>query len=289
MGPAAMESIRVGPLQCLVTGDSGAPVVLCLHGFPDVPRTFGALMQELAGRGWRAVAPWLRGYHPSTLEGPYHIERIAEDVLELATVLSPDRPLCIVGHDWGAVATYWATSWAPQRFARAVTMAVPHPLAFLANSLRHPGQLRRSWYMAYFQLPDRPERAVPADGFALIDRLWRDWSPGWEPPREHLDEVKACLARSMPAPIEYYRALFRPMRDVRRRMAESRSRARRIRVPTLHLHGAQDGCVAPVVAEGQERFFEGVLTQRTLPGLGHFLHLERPDVVHAEILEWLGR
>jgi pimeloyl-ACP methyl ester carboxylesterase len=282
------ETLRVGPLTCLTAGDPDAPVVLCLHGFPDVPRTFASLMDGLASRGWRAVAPWMRGYHPSTLEGPFHIERIAEDVLELATALSSDRPVCIVGHDWGAVATSWVTSWAPQRFARAVTMAVPHPLAFLRNMARHPAQLRRSWYMAYFQLPGRPERGVPADDFALIDRLWHDWSPGWEPPRAHLDEVKRCLAESMPAPLEYYRALFRPAGELVRRVSESRSRARRIRVPTLHLHGERDGCVAPALSEGQERFYEGVLTRRVLPGVGHFLHLERPDLVDAQILEWLA-
>ena len=62
----------------------------------------------------------------------------------------------------------WATSWAPHRFAKAVTMAVPHPLAFLQNTLRHPIQLKRSWYMGFFQLPGRPERAIPKDDFALI-------------------------------------------------------------------------------------------------------------------------
>lgn len=282
------EPLRVGPLTCLTAGDPNAPVVICLHGFPDVPRTFASLMDGLAERGWRAVAPWLRGYHPSTLEGPYHVERIAEDVLELATALSSDRPVCIVGHDWGAVATYWATAWAPQRFARAVTMAVPHPLALLRNMARHPKQLRRSWYMGFFQLPDRPERVVPKDDFAFIERLWRDWSPGWEPPQDHLREVKRCLAESMPAPIEYYRAMVRPVGALKRRISESRSRARRIRVPTLHLQGAQDGCIGPEVAEGQERFFEGVLTRRVVPGVGHFLHLERPDLLDPMILDWLA-
>lgn len=263
--------------------------MLCLHGFPDVPRTFAPLMDQLASRGWRAVAPWMRGYHPSTLEGPFDVDRIAEDVVELATALSSDRPVCAIGHDWGAVATYQAASWAPHRFARAVTMAVPHPMVFLRNALTHPAQLKRSWYMAYFQLPERPEREIPKDDFALIDRLWRDWSPGWEPPSDHVREVKECLAQSMPAPIEYYRAMFRPLRDVRRRLGEARSKARRIRVATLHLQGATDGCVAPELAEGQERFFEGTLVSEVVPGVGHWLHLERPDYVNGRILDWLAK
>lgn len=284
-----VEEMTVGPLRCLAAGDEDAPVVLCLHGFPDVPRTFGSLMGALAGRGWRAVAPWMRGYHPSTLEGPFDLDRITEDVVELATAVSSDRPVCIIGHDWGAIATYQAASWAPHRFARAVTMAVPHPLAFARNVLTHPVQLKRSWYMGYFQLPDRPEREVPKDDFAFIDRLWRDWSPGWEPPAAHLREVKDCLAESMPAPIEYYRALVRPVSEAWRRMAEARSRARKIRVATLHLQGATDGCVGPELAEGEERFFEGTLERDVLSGVGHFLHLEDPERVNARIVDWLAR
>ncbi|MFW6050105.1 MAG: alpha/beta fold hydrolase [Myxococcota bacterium] len=282
------ETLRVGDFTCLAAGDPEAPVVLCMHGFPDVPATFASLMGALAARGWRVVAPWMRGYAPSTLEGPYHVDRIAEDVVELATALSSDRPVCAIGHDWGAVATYQAASWAPHRFARAVTLAVPHPMTFLRNAIAHPSQLRRSWYMAYFQLPEKPEREIPKDDFAFIDRLWREWSPGWEPPAEHLREVKDCLARSMPAPIEYYRAMFRPVREAKRRMAEAGSKARRIRVETLHLHGAADGCISPEVARGQERFFEGGLVSEVVPDAGHWLHLERPEQVNGRIVDWLA-
>lgn len=104
-------------------GPEDGPVVLCVHGFPDVPHTWDALARRLAASGHRVVSPYLRGYAPSTLDGPVHLRRIARDLVELAEALSPDAPVLVVGHDWGAAATYAAVGLAPERFARAVTLA----------------------------------------------------------------------------------------------------------------------------------------------------------------------
>lgn len=273
-----------GAFQALEIGDPAAPPVLCLHGFPDLPRSFVPVMERLAAAGWRPVAPWMRGYAPSVVAGPYHAERIGDDVLELAAALSPDRPLRIVGHDWGAVATYVALSKAPERFVRAATMAVPHPAAFLANLKQFPAQLGRSWYMAFFQLPFVAELALAADDYRMVEELWRAWSPGFSPPAELVAELKACLRRSMPAPISYYRAIFWPPAEAARRARERHP----IATPTLHLHGAADGCVAAELASGQEKFFTAELVSEVVPGVGHFLHLERPDVVGARLVDWMG-
>jgi pimeloyl-ACP methyl ester carboxylesterase len=70
-------------------GNEAAPLVVCAHGFPNVPSTFDDLMSRLAASGYRAVAPWLRGYDPSPLVGPYHLDRMADDLIELADALCP--------------------------------------------------------------------------------------------------------------------------------------------------------------------------------------------------------
>lgn len=282
-----VETLTVGSLSALAMGRASDPLVLCLHGFPDVPSTYRALLPELAAQRFRAVAPWLRGYAPSTIEGPFDLDRLSADVFDLGNALSPDRPYCIVGHDWGAILTYWACARAPERIARAVTLAAPHPIAFVENTAPHPGQWVRSSYMALFQF-ERAEAIVRARNFAFIDRLFRIWSPGFEPPKDHLDEIKACLDASLPSPLEYYRAAFRPLSALRRRMREARSPARCIRVPTLYLHGDRDGCISVSMARGQSRYFEGTLIEETVPDAGHFLHLERPLDVNDRILRWLS-
>jgi pimeloyl-ACP methyl ester carboxylesterase len=261
-------------------GPADGPLVLCVHGFPDHPATFRGLAATLASEGFRVVAPWLRGYAPSTLEGPFDVVRVGADLAELARTLSPSRPAMLVGHDWGAVAAYEALSLHPDAFARAVTLAVPHPLAFARNTVRYPRQLRRSWYMGFLNLPGSASW-VARDDFAFVDRLWRDWSPGFAPGDEYMRELKACLARSMPAPILYYRALLRDLPAGLRRARP------KIETPTLYLHGSSDGCIGWELAQGQSRFFRAELKEVHVHGAGHFLHLEAPGEVAHEVMSWL--
>lgn len=265
---------RVGELELLEWGPRGGRAVIALHGFPDVPRSWAPVAERLAAEGFRVVAPFMRGYAPSTLAGPFTVDQLADDLLALAAAVSPGAPVAVVGHDWGAVTTYAACARAPERFSRAVTMAVPHPAAFLENLRRVPSQLARSWYMAFFQLPRVPEWTLRR---GLVRRLWRRWSPAWT---ADVVEVERTVLASLPAPLEYYRAAARDLARGRR-VAPGH-----IAVPTLWLHGADDGCIEARVGEGQERHFDefrGVV----VPGAGHFLQLERPDVVAAHIRDWL--
>jgi pimeloyl-ACP methyl ester carboxylesterase len=250
---------RAGELAALAFGPerSELPLVVCLHGFPDTAASFTALAQLLGAGGRRVIAPFMRGYAPSPLEGPYSPDQLADDALALADALSPARPVVLVGHDWGAAAVYAACMRAPDRVARAVTLALPHPAAFVQNAPRAPLQLRRSWYMFFFQLPRVAEWALRRRDFALVARLWRDWSPGWEPPAAHLA------------------------------VAGERFPTEPLRVPTLVLHGARDGCVAAALGDGQDRFFSGGYRREILPEVGHFLHLERPAAVAERVAAWL--
>ncbi len=272
------------PFSYLAAGPEEGDLVLCLHGFPDVAATWAPVMEELSGRGFRVVAPAMRGYAPSTLRGPFDPVRLGEDVLGFVDVLSPGRPAAVVGHDWGAVATYVAAMLAPERLSRIATLAIPHPLAF-RSVFTDPAQARRSWYIGFFQLPWAPEVALRRGDWALVERLWRRWSPGLEPPPTHLREVRRCFEASMPAPIDYYRALLRRAPRV---AAAALRLSLRLAVPCLYLHGADDGCVSAEVARGHERWFEGELAAELVPAAGHFLHLERPREVAARIAEWLA-
>jgi len=257
--------------------------VICLHGFPDSPRCWAALLPALAQAGHKAYAPWLRGYAPSSLQGPYDVERLAKDLLEFADHVSPGQPVSLVGHDWGAVITYAALALRPQRFRRAVTMAVPHPQNFLRRA--SVGQLRRSWYMLFFQSRALPELVVPRDNFALIDRLWRDWSPSYTPEPHYMAALKQCLAASMPAPIGYYRAL--PLAALKERALQRALRS--ISVPLRYLHGSQDGCIGWESMLNQERYFSAEHHSELIGGVGHFLQLENPGAINARVLDWLER
>jgi pimeloyl-ACP methyl ester carboxylesterase len=280
-------ALSTGDFEILSAGPENSPLVLCLHGFPDFPPSFEPLLRSLAASGYRAVAPWLRGYAPSTLRGPFDTDTLAADIVALAAALSPDRPYFLVGHDWGAVITYLVAAKYPDRLAGAVTMAVPHPAAFFGNVPKNPDQIRRSWYMGLFQLPiSIVERIVRRDDFALIERLWSAWSPGFRAPEAHLRALKDCLDRSLPAPVLYYQTYFRPIGGAIHRLRWLSSEAARIRVPLLSILGAEDGCVGAGLGDGDERFYAGPYRREILPSAGHFMQMERPEEIARRVIGW---
>ena len=265
-----------GTYHALEVGD-GLKCVLFMHGFPDFPDTARPFLEHLAARGFRVLAPWMPGYAPSPTTGSMGRERVTRDLLALVDAWSPDAPVDLVGHDWGAVMTYVLCATTPDRIRRAVAMSVPHPRTFL-RQVRTPAQLLMSWYMMLFQLPGAG-RLVAARDFALIDRLWRDWSPGFRLPDDERRQLKACLAESMPAPIRWYRAAARDTQGVRLFQKP-------ITTPLLYLHGANDGCIHPPTVDDSNRF-AGDYQHQILPSLGHFLHLEDPVGIASRIADWL--
>jgi pimeloyl-ACP methyl ester carboxylesterase len=272
-------------LSCTIRGEG--PLVICAHGFPDSERSFRAQLEPLVARGYRVVCPTMRGYAPSGVprDGRYDAAALARDLCAIADQLSPNEKVRLVGHDWGAIAGYAAAALAPQRFSHLVTMAVPH-LATVLPRLVRPAQLRRSWYIYYFQLRGLAERRLAENELALVEQLWRDWSPSFHPSKEDMDHVKAAIRPRIQPVIGYYRAFFAPSSLIGepRRLLLAKTP-----VPTLYFHGVQDGCIGVDLMDGMERhFLKGVELHR-INGAGHFVHLERPDVVNPILLDFLAR
>lgn len=280
----------------LEAGPSNGPLALCLHGFPDHAPTWEGLLGTLAGAGFHAVAPWLRGYAPSGAapDGNYQAASLALDAIAWADELAPGREVVLIGHDWGAIAAYTAAGHRPDRFARLVTMAVPHPASLMARFLTSPDQLQRSWYVFFFQTP-LADMVVPADDFAVIDKLWRDWSPGFAPEPGFMRSLKDTLAAPAPAGIgaavAYYRFMLGTLPGDPALDEVQGAGLAPVTVPTLYLHGADDGCMGvDMVAERDlAPLHPGGLEIDIVEGAGHFLHLERPDHVNRRVLEFLTR
>ena len=265
------------------------PLALCLHGFPDSPHTWRHLLPALASAGYRAVAPFLRGYAPSEVpaDGHYQTAALALDACALHDVLGGGDDAVIVGHDWGAMATYVAANHEPERWRRVVTMAVP-PAGAMAGGFLSFAQLKRSWYMFFFQHP-LAEMAVPMDDLAFIDGLWADWSPGYDA-SEDLPHVKDCLRdpANLGAALGYYRATLSgigvdPALDaVQAKGAEVTAQ------PTLYLHGRDDGCLGVDLAETATSFLTSPGSRmEVVDGAGHFLHVERPDEVNRLVVDFV--
>lgn len=280
-----------GVFSASLYGTTG-PLAVCLHGFPDLPASFDPLVPALVAAGFRVLVPVMRGYEPTSVHssGHYHALYLGDDVIAWLDHLGESRA-SLIGHDWGAVAGWAAIARAPQRFACFVALSIPHTGAFLKALPFNPRQWRNSWYMSYFQLPRLPERALADVSGSLVRRLWSDWSPGWEPPGAHLSAVIERLSQPDigPAVLGYYRCLFRPWEAPNRKLLSMMGLSPR--VPVLALAGQRDGCVRPAFFSAcmQGLGSPGIVDHALLPDVGHFLHLENPEVVLRHMIPFLAR
>lgn len=285
--------VTVGDLRFPVreAGPAGGVPVVLLHGFPDCFHSFDAQLAALGDAGYRAIAPTLRGYAATAIpaDGDYYLTTLVDDLVGLLDALDLPRAH-LVGHDWGAAIGWLAVAGHPDRFVSYTSIAIPPLGGMLRAAYRFPVQLRKSWYMFFFQWRGLADVALARDDFAFIDRLWRDWSPGWTWPADSLAVVKETFRQPgvARAALGYYRHLFRwfdaPNRHGRELIGQS------VRVPVLVLHGRTDGCMdarMAAAAVGAARLEAGAHFE-VVDGGGHFLHQERPAQVNRLLLDFLA-
>lgn len=282
-----LDAVR---LRALTYGPETGRLAVLLHGFPDTAHTWRFLAPALADVGYRAVAPFTRGYAPSEVprDGSTHVAALMDDAVAIHARLGGGPDAVLVGHDWGAITANALAAHPDNPFAAVAALAVPpFPALRVPAALPVlPRQLRNSWYILFNQLPVLPERYADR----LVPRLWEDWSPGYDA-GEDLPAVAAAMADRdhRRAVIGYYRALARPFpRPPARYRRWAGAEMRLPIVPTLYLHGARDGCLDPRLAALAGNGLPAGSEVHVVDDAGHFLQLEQPDEVNARILKFLG-
>jgi pimeloyl-ACP methyl ester carboxylesterase len=267
---------------------SGKPMVL-LHGFPDCAQNYENQINYFSELGYEVFCPFMPGYHPDDKElSSYDPSSISLEIISFIKSLNVG-PVTLIGHDWGASTAYGVASMEPSMVSRLITLSVPHGSKLMEAILTNGDQQRRSWYMFYFQL-EFADMAVPINDYEFIDRLWREWSPDWSGYKEFSKNTIKVLSEDgvLNKALAYYRSTLQPTSPVPELNAEQLERKdQKISLPSLYLHGINDGCIGSDLVDGMEEGFED-LTVRILDDCGHFLHLEKPDEVNKIISEFLS-
>ncbi len=273
-------------------------VVVLLHGFPDDARTWDALLARPALARARTIVPYLRGYGLTRFRdaaapriAPAHA--LARDVVDLLDALGIAR-CTLVGHDWGARAAYGAAVLAPERIERLVALAVGYGTNVPGQQMSLE-QVRAYWYQWFFATP-RGEAMLRDDRDAFCRELWRVWSPTWDVPAGEYERTAASFVNDdfVDVVLHSYRhrwgfadAVGNAPTDVteRERADEARIAAvPRIDVPTLVVHGDVDGATLLEATADRERLFGAAYERLVLPGVGHFVQREAPDVLAAALV-----
>jgi len=266
----------------------GDPLLL-LHGFPDCAENFQYQLEYFSSYGYQVIAPYLPGYHPEDKElDTYQSLRIAEEIIVFTRSIT-DKKINLFGHDWGASIAYGIAGLEPDLVNKLITVSVPHGISVGASFLSDGDQQRKSWYMFFFQLPIA-DLAVANSDFNFIERLWMDWSPNWPGYEPYAKKTINVLSQKnvLSKALAYYRCTFQESLQTERinSLAEELM-VQKIQIPSLYLHGENDGCIGANLSDGMENFFED-LQVKILPDCGHFLHLENPEKVSKIILDFLS-
>jgi len=271
---------------------SGFPVIL-LHGFPDDAHAYDGVAPRLAERGFRALAPYLRGYGPTRFldpKAPRMAEQaaIGQDVIDFADALRLDR-FAVCGFDWGGRAACIASALHPDR-VRAAVLIGGYSIQDTIDPAPpgRPEQESRLWYQYYFNT-ERGRAGLAANRRALCRYLWETWSPTWH----FSDELYNRTAPSFDNPdfvdcvIHSYRHRMGNAPGEARFVETERQLAHRpkVQVPVIILRGADDGFGGHEPPESADRaLFPKLVSRAMVPGAGHFVPHEKPEPVASALI-----
>jgi pimeloyl-ACP methyl ester carboxylesterase len=284
----ARNSIEANGLTFGYLDAGRGPLVLCIHGFPDVPDTFGPLLGRLADAGYHAVAPATRGIYPTAIppDGDYSPFRLGEDVLALIDAFG-EKSAFVIGHDWGALSAYAAANMDPARVAKLVTIAIPHPRA-IRMSFR---LMRRGWHFALLPIPMVAEFLARRNDFALLRYLRRSWSPDMRPGLDQVARMQQSYWHpgTLTAALGYYRAFALAYAGIGKQGRKSHKVLfKKTSVPTLCFAAMENGVFSEATFDRTREAFTGPYKLVKVKGAGHFLHVEQAQAQFEwRVLEFL--
>ncbi len=223
-------------LHVVQAGPESGPLVILLHGFPEFWRGWIKQIEPLAEAGFRVWVPDQRGYNLSDKPGgiaAYRIDTLAKDVAGLIEASGSEKAF-LAGHDWGAAVAWWTALRYPEKLNRLAILNVPHPVVMVRRLWSNPAQLRKSWYIFFFQMPFLPEAIIHRDNWAFGVRSLKGSSRKGTFNDEDIRQYRLAWGQkeAFHSMLNWYRAMLQRPPKI---PADPR-----IHVPTLVLWGVND-------------------------------------------------
>lgn len=297
--PAPLLHVRTSMLDVAYEAHgpaNGTPVIL-LHGFPYDPRGYDRIAPVLAARGCRVLVPYLRGYGPTRFINAQVMRSgqqaaLARDLLDFMDALAIPQAT-LAGYDWGGRAACIVAALWPER-VRGLVTGDGYNIQDIANSTqpRAPATEHRLWYQFYFHT-QRGEDGLTANRRELCGLLWSLWSPSWAegpslygqtaPSFDNPDFVEVVIHSYR------HRFMYAAGDPALQAIEDALALQPAISVPSISLCGADDGVGAPPDVDDDVEHFSGFYRREVLPGVGHNIPQEAPQVTTAAIIELLDR
>ncbi|HEY5192936.1 MAG TPA: alpha/beta hydrolase [Solirubrobacteraceae bacterium] len=259
------------------------PLVVLLHGFPEFWYSWRRQIAPLAQAGYHVVAPDMRGYDLSDKPRSwraYDAGLLADDIAGLIRSFG-EKDAYVVGHDWGAAVAYTVAMSHPEVVRRLAILNVPHT-ARMQEGFRTLKQLRKSWYMFFFQIPKLPEYLIGRDNFSFAKRSLRSDSKEAFSDEDLERYVEAwSQPGALTGMINYYRAALR--RSPRKTLAQMRP----IEAPTMVIWGMLDRHLGSELAEPAPEWVPNVRMER-IPEATHWVQHDAPERVNELLIDFMG-
>jgi pimeloyl-ACP methyl ester carboxylesterase len=306
--------LEVNGLRMFIVDEGSGPVVVLLHGFPELSTTWRHQIRALVTAGYRVIAPDQRGYGQTDAPEPveaYTLLHLVGDVIGVLDAVEAPQAV-VVGHDWGAPVAWHAALLRPDRVRAVAGLSVPlRPRPAVAPTQAMRRTFGEGYYQLKFQDPGLAERELEGDvrgglrrlmyaasGSAPPDQRWRPTvdgpvlagtvDPGAAPAwlgEDALDALAAAFTRTgFRGGLAWYRNLDRNWE------LTAAFAGLQIHQPALFLTGDADPgyAAARPAIDGLSRLVPGLRRTVVLPGCGHWVGEERPDEVNAALLEFLA-
>lgn len=290
----ALHYVTLPPARDAVDHPTGAaPLVVLLHGFPECWYTWHRQLDALAAAGYRVVAPDLRGYNRSSTPpgvDSYRVDELVADVRGLVESRGATQA-AVVGHDWGGLVAWECAIREPELVSQLAVLNAPHPDVYRRSLLRSPGQLVRSSYVGFFQLPWLPEQLLEADDYRLVERALEELSAADSLSKSDRERFHKAMERTdSSGPLNYYRAIGRDtvVDGITSVLRGGLPPQRRVDVPTLLVWGKRDPVLDSGLVDRHHAVVEP-LSVRRFSESGHWPQAAQPRQTTDELLAFLDR